>query len=257
MVRRDHPRACGEQPKVLASRTIASGSSPRVRGTDSDLRTSITADGIIPARAGNSWISSGLSMTCWDHPRACGEQCLPALHAASDMGSSPRVRGTAIAYGVTIDQLGIIPARAGNSCCRAPRWLTRRDHPRACGEQAMSSRIVSCMSGSSPRVRGTAHAPARARARAGIIPARAGNRACLSSRGRSRRDHPRACGEQAQAKGETPLDRGSSPRVRGTELEVAATNRACGIIPARAGNSQWVPEMVTLKRDHPRACGEQ
>ena len=51
---RDHPRACGEQSKMLTPQAAMSGSSPRVRGAVDGAPSLSVVKGIIPARAGSS-----------------------------------------------------------------------------------------------------------------------------------------------------------------------------------------------------------
>ena len=53
------------------------------------------------------------------------------------------------------------------------------------------------------------------------------------------------------------LATGSSPRVRGAAIGERAPRDDAGIIPARAGSSQYTGTPVVAVRDHPRACGEQ
>ena len=90
---RDHPRACGEQPKMHGRTSCLQGSSPRVRGAGGLLLLPHQAPGIIPARAG-SRVSECLDIfRLWDHPRACGEQSTNHVHNEVALGSSPRVRG--------------------------------------------------------------------------------------------------------------------------------------------------------------------
>ena len=59
----DHPRACGEQRSSRQPSCIDTGSSPRVRGTEGHVPDATRIQGIIPARAGNSyhkWVRLGL-----------------------------------------------------------------------------------------------------------------------------------------------------------------------------------------------------
>ena len=152
-------------------------------------------------------------------------------------GSSPRVRGTGARGQTGRNTLGIIPARAGNSCDNQKQAMQTRDHPRACGEQFYGLGDLCIGQGSSPRVRGTGGAGGRRRRGGGIIPARAGNsRQCPRSRSRYR-DHPRACGEQP---------------AHAPQLQLGH-----GIIPARAGNRRRSGYGARSGWDHPRACGEQ
>ena len=152
---------------------------------------------------------------------------------------------------------GIIPARAGSRSAWLGLAISKRDHPRACGEQRPNARYSLNISGSSPRVRGAGEVIIAALLVTGIIPARAGSRddglvdVCPTW------DHPRACGEQFNHLPIVRLGAGSSPRVRGAECSEYACLVLPGIIPARAGSSPSLPPCWKACRDHPRACGEQ
>ncbi len=69
-------------------------------------------------------------------------------------------------------------------------------------------------------------------------------------------DHPRACGEHDGRQHVARHPAGSSPRLRGTPVSVIVTAAVGGIIPALAGNTSISSVLVSLCRDHPRACGE-
>ncbi len=73
LVRRDHPRVCGEHPRAPPPARRYSGSSPRMRGAP-DAEEPIRVDnGIIPAYAGSTKRSFALVIVVGDHPRVCGE----------------------------------------------------------------------------------------------------------------------------------------------------------------------------------------
>ena len=91
---RDHPRMCGEHPKVNRIWSYFSGSSPHVRGAPSTPA---------PRRT-----------TSRDHPRMCGE------HRSQRRGS--------------LSEAGIIPACAGSTIRALTGRRSRGDHPRMCGE---------------------------------------------------------------------------------------------------------------------------
>ena len=131
----DHPRVCGEQTFLIDFLRYITGSSPRVRGTDTRCASYYNALGIIPACAGNSAILILNMDRHGDHPRVCGEQNGYVGKEVPILGSSPRVRGTGSPY------------RAYLSI----RW----DHPRVCGEQGQGKYTFIGEKGSSPRVRGT------------------------------------------------------------------------------------------------------
>ena len=69
-------------------------------------------------------------------------------------------------------------------------------------------------------------------------------------------DHPRICGEHSAISTRVLLPMGSSPHMRGTRLLMPPSLRACGIIPAYAGNTNFPTFMAVNNGDHPRICGE-
>ena len=111
--------------------------------------------------------------------------------------------------------------------------------------------------GSSPRVRGTAHIATPQTSVRRFIPACAGNSPVKTPVATRVSVHPRVCGEQALAAGETSGRSGSSPRVRGTAAK--STSRAVSrrFIPACAGNSKRPSPTPDRPTVHPRVCGEQ
>ena len=172
-------------------------------------------------------------------------------------GSSPRVRGAVRDALATVDDVGIIPARAGSSFRSGwPNWCSR-DHPRACGEQNAGMANPVPYTGSSPRVRGAGSGLEQRGRHRGIIPARAGSRIPYEWVDGPKRDHPRACGEQESIVVDPSASSGSSPRVRGAGPSPITLGATCGIIPARAGSSRACGRGATGSWDHPRACGEQ
>ena len=92
----DHPRVCGEQPRIFFRLALQEGSPPRVRGTGRQHRCDGAGRGITPACAGNSRRCRGGGPAGQDHPRVCGEQTSLTVTRAEGEGSPPRVRGTDI-----------------------------------------------------------------------------------------------------------------------------------------------------------------
>ena len=167
-----------------------------MRGTRVAKIWILRAEGIIPAHAGNTTAYGKTDET--------------------DVGSSPRMRGTQHTFPSTDCSRGIIPAHAGNTALTSSRRMSAWDHPRACGEHFILIVTVFKSSGSSPRMRGTPLESRQNRRQAGIIPAHAGNTLRRRVSVRAVRDHPRACGEhrpRAPSRRDNP---GSSPRMRGT-----------------------------------------
>ena len=172
------------------------------------------------------------------------------------MGSSPRMRGTLIVCYDYDPHGGIIPAYAGNTpvwChkeCRAP------DHPRICGEHSWRLSWRCHEPGSSPHMRGTPVSVDENTVGIGIIPAYAGNTCRYIRRWFSARDHPRICGEHKFTDDTARNAWGSSPHMRGTRGVRRHRKHDAGIIPAYAGNTVVVWRGLSLRRDHPRICGE-
>ena len=191
-----HPRACGEQILFWVFGRSWGGSSPRLRGTAFPAAIETARKRFIPAPAGNSRLSSRRCSMRSVHPRACGEQGLVSMSPGSAVGSSPRLRGTAVQ--VRSQQRGIrfIPAPAGNRSALPPPRVTRSVHPRACGEQHPRASATAPDAGSSPRLRGTGAAREKRDALDWFIPAPAGNSLHALGLGLGPTVHPRACGEQ-------------------------------------------------------------
>ena len=151
-------------------------------------------------------------------------------------GSSPHVRGTLGGNKGFMTEYGIIPACAGNTCCRRSRNGKDGDHPRMCGEHVVLSAGHRRDQGSSPHVRGTPVSGDDAESAAGIIPACAGNTSSRNGPANANRDHPRMCGEH--------MDR------------LSADEKAWGSSPACAGNTPRCGALRSGRWDHPRMCGE-
>ena len=86
-----------------------------MRGTPKEGAYGKAIDGIIPAYAGNTMGANDLPINFRDHPRVCGEHAVSASDSIMQTGSSPRMRGTLLWYGVVYRYYGIIPAYAGNT----------------------------------------------------------------------------------------------------------------------------------------------
>ena len=117
---RDHPRVCGEHELPELRQAAIRGSSPRVRGTPPAQPIRLLLAGIIPACAGNTLWRVVCYVRGRDHPRVCGEHSLMPSPSSSASGSSPRVRGTPDGRRKSVEDMGIIPACAGNTV----RWMS-------------------------------------------------------------------------------------------------------------------------------------
>ena len=191
-----HPRVCGEQLTGWGPALLATGSSPRVRGTASATATAWQYARFIPACAGNRSCRLSYSDPLAAHPRVCGEQFQHPGQLRIRFGSSPRVRGTVTERLTPVFQLRFIPACAGNSPRSAKRGSIGTVHPRVCGEQPAADLESGLRYGSSPRVRGTAPKVIPEILHTRFIPACAGNRFQSKWSSLTRTVHPRVCGEQ-------------------------------------------------------------
>ena len=150
----------------------------------------------------------------------------------------------------------ITPARAGKTMKAVFSIASMTDHPRACGENSNLVEFHFSFSGSPPRVRGKLLYAEVLAADCRITPARAGKTCRFPPASSSYADHPRACGENLGHKLSHYSLPGSPPRVRGKPLPELALLPASRITPARAGKTRWMSAPLSIRTDHPRACGE-
>ena len=134
-----HPRSRGEHflPKGTMSATF--GSSPLARGT---LRAAIAHSApfrLIPARAGNTYVQTGVRTDSAAHPRSRGEHSIETLADSLRYGSSPLARGTQTSLSTALYAIRLIPARAGNTMIWMFPTVKMSAHPRSRGEHSVSS----------------------------------------------------------------------------------------------------------------------
>ena len=111
----DHPRACGANVSSDGMLSRCTGSSPRMRGKPALHSRAGVGHRIIPAHAGQTIGSAGLTGWNADHPRACGANVGDTSIEAFTNGSSPRMRGKLTKQQVHVLLLRIIPAHAGQT----------------------------------------------------------------------------------------------------------------------------------------------
>ena len=139
------------------------------------------------------------------------------LTAAAVDGSSPLARGTHKASAAFSKTNGLIPARAGNTGEVEHYRVPFGAHPRSRGEHGLK------MASGEPQ--------------AGSSPARAGNTLALARVVKLWRAHPRSRGEHVRYELLKVQQPGSSPLARGTRHPFFMPLSWCGLIPARAGNT--------------------
>ena len=131
-----------------------------------------------------------------------------------------------------------------------------RAHPRSRGEHGGQWLVWGGQWGSSPLARGTPGVAAADFCKIGLIPARAGNTACVARKFAGSRAHPRSRGEHSTLCGSKITGAGSSPLARGTPESCADGPGYRGLIPARAGNTCVHAMSCRFPRAHPRSRGE-
>ena len=129
-------------------------------------------------------------------------------------------------------------------------------HPRSRGEHCGVKVRRRIMTGSSPLARGTLRQLRYGAEVTGLIPARAGNTNLTISSTSTSRAHPRSRGEHNLRERAYERFLGSSPLARGTPVRVPPAFVGVGLIPARAGNTGSLAQLVAFQRAHPRSRGE-
>ena len=240
----------------LAAMPFTLGSSPHGRGKLPESVKGEGGQGLIPAWAGKTSCITVGSPEPEAHPRMGGENLPRVAWATVGAGSSPRGRGKLHHAEAPIQQIRLIPARAGKTTPDASRSFSYQAHPRAGGENFGELAGEFAASGSSPRGRGKRTPRTAALDKARLIPARAGK----TTRGRRRRwpcpAHPRAGGENSPRFFPPRTPRGSSPRGRGKLAGHQACHASGRLIPARAGKTSWSRSAGPGASAHPRAGGE-
>ncbi len=241
---------------MVAKTGSCAGSSPRGRGKRVQVGAHLVHVRLIPARAGKTVPLRRVYCETEAHPRAGGENTGRVFGRASSKGSSPRGRGKlSQTVGGTVTP-GLIPARAGKTRTMPTMIANAVAHPRAGGENSFQSARAIQSKGSSPRGRGKRRTRLPEGRRRGLIPARAGKTRDRRGVVREEPAHPRAGGENANARACSPVQGGSSPRGRGKLQRQGQTHPVVGLIPARAGKTtrSWIT--VADEGAHPRAGGE-
>ena len=112
----------------------ALGSSPLARGTLFDEAYNLPNEGLIPARAGNTFEMPWKNSPQKAHPRSRGEHFFCTTASMKAAGSSPLARGTLQLKQTFTCSIGLIPARAGNTNLGSVTVRGGRAHPRSRGE---------------------------------------------------------------------------------------------------------------------------
>ena len=151
-------------------------------------------------------------------------------------GSSPLTRGKRLFSNLFRLNRRLIPAHAGKTVTRPPRFSNTTAHPRSRGENTGSPRGTRLKRGSSPLTRGKHPGHNHAR--------------------RALRAHPRSRGENVRPLALTVPMVGSSPLTRGKLLTIGCLVGVLGLIPAHAGKTTRSGARTFRCEAHPRSRGE-
>ena len=165
------------------------------------------------------------------------------------------MRGRRVVAEKGVARVGLIPAGAGQTFSSSHQSASCGAHPRGCGADVDVVGFGESDLGSSPRVRGRRMGSRQRRNEGGLIPAGAGQTACLDNSTRSSRAHPRGCGADIRLCDGTYQDPGSSPRVRGRLGHHPFKVERRGLIPAGAGQTKQPTSCLSGCRAHPSGCG--
>ena len=235
--------------------SVSAGSSPLARGLQVHGPEDVGGLGIIPARAGFTFIAVYPVRRVRDHPRSRGVYARWQGRLRAWRGSSPLARGLRHVRHRSADGERIIPARAGFTASGGTCGRGRRDHPRSRGVYRAPRPGTPRRLGSSPLARGL-RLPARGdHNHLRIIPARAGFTLPSRCASTTRKDHPRSRGVYAMTDPSLDAIVGSSPLARGLPYMFAELGEDRRIIPARAGFTTAARGRLSRSGDHPRSRG--
>ncbi len=257
VLRRDHPRLCGEKYRNAPILLLFLGSPPPMRGKVSAISWAYKSGGITPAYAGKSAPKIGKKTGIRDHPRLCGEKRRTIIRNTIPKGSPPPMRGKGCGQLHSLPVVGITPAYAGKRCKNVAVQSPKQDHPRLCGEKESRLTELKKYPGSPPPMRGKVSRYDGKYNFYRITPAYAGKRSAWFLRSPLKRDHPRLCGEKRKFPMCPAILQGSPPPMRGKEAMQHLIKLVKGITPAYAGKSYDRHWQCSAGGDHPRLCGEK
>ena len=116
---RAHPRSRGENVPVWFRAVSGRGSSPLARGKLASCSFVSTRPRLIPAHAGKTSGSNGRCAPPRAHPRSRGENSGRGVWLLLITGSSPLTRGKLVGHDLVVSLVGLIPAHAGKTGCKA------------------------------------------------------------------------------------------------------------------------------------------
>ena len=251
-----HPRSRGENPTSIPLYLRLAGSSPLTRGKPTCRPVASSREGLIPAHAGKTALSSQFVLGKGAHPRSRGENVLTAQYSPPTGGSSPLTRGKPTPPARVPPQCRLIPAHAGKTYTRSASLLKKAAHPRSRGENHHERVRSRELKGSSPLTRGKLDRGGANLGSHRLIPAHAGKTSTAHARIAAWAAHPRSRGENDRARGRRFCPPGSSPLTRGKRQGLGDLAGVDGLIPAHAGKTTAPEDGGFAHPAHPRSRGE-
>ncbi len=150
-----YPRSRGKHIQAQTAESCMAGLSPLARGTRSQLSYWVASLRFIPARAGNTFRSTGKKLAIAVYPRSRGEHCVRWQQPPSYRGLSPLAWGTLFIFEYERPTSRFIPARAGNTTLSAHMIALAAVYPRSRGEHSPSAPNGRSSTSLSPLARGT------------------------------------------------------------------------------------------------------
>ena len=257
-----HPRAGGDDGGGSELLRLDAGSSPRWRGRRPVRPVRLPRPGLIPALAGTTQCNllpypTNLPNRAGSSPRWRGRLVCDLIQW-SPLGLIPALAGTTLSVSIVPIRMRAHPRAGGDDTsmprrlCHwpgsSPRWRGRRvpssgnsdaywAHPRAGGDDAQPPCQHVRHLGSSPRWRGRLWTSTSPRTQAGLIPALAGTTRPWGTVRCASWAHPRAGGDDNNARHPASSRPGSSPRWRGRHSSKRSIISVSGLIPALAGTT--------------------
>ena len=210
-----YPRSRGATDTVMSRRPPPVGLSPLARGNLGVVALFDLALGPIPARAGQPCQAAASLRLSWAYPRSRGATAPPRCRTATLQGLSPLARGNPLRTPTRERRAGPIPARAGQPYAKRLTRLSAGAYPRSRGATACWLPRSRPPMGLSPLARGNHHQARRGHARAGPIPARAGQPEPCGRRRCPCTAYPRSRGATLIYATAQHIDVGLSPLARG------------------------------------------
>ena len=211
------------------------GLSPHRRGNRRHRRHDRRVVGSIPAQAGEPFARVAARLPTGVYPRTGGGTIPSDDSNIADGGLSPHRRGNHRQHPRGIEQVGSIPAQAGEPAIEVLPAIHSAVYPRTGGGTGVSCFSFGGRMGLSPHRRGNQQLRMRAGPDERSIPAQAGEPAASASIAVTIWVYPRTGGGTSFMPGRLKPSQGLSPHRRGNRRHRRHDRRVVGSIPAQAG----------------------